>query len=76
MFNKLCAKAYATTASYVHSFSADKRGVTAIEYAIIAVAISAIVLTVFNGSLKEALQGALNTVSDNIDKAAEVKVTK
>lgn len=69
MFNKLCAKAYATTASYVHSFAADKRGVTAIEYAIIGVAISAIILTMFNGSLRDALTGAMTTISDNIDNA-------
>lgn len=76
MFNKLCAKAYATTASYVHSFSADKRGVTAIEYAIIAVAVSAIVLTVFNGDLKTALQGAIGKVSTNINSANVVSGAK
>ena len=69
MFNKLCAKAYATTASYVHSFAADKRGVTAIEYAIIAVAMSAIVLAVFNGDIKTALEDAISNVAKNIGTA-------
>lgn len=69
MFNKLCAKAYATTASYVHSFAADKRGVTAIEYAIIAVAISAIVLAMFNTTLKDALTGAMTKITSNIEAA-------
>ncbi|SJL82787.1 Flp family type IVb pilin [Vibrio palustris] len=73
MFNKLCAKAYATTASYVHSFSADKRGVTAIEYAIIGVAISAIIFAMFNGKLSTALDGAMKTISDNIDSASKIK---
>ncbi len=40
-------------------FIKDQRGVTAIEYAIIGVAVSAIVLAVFNGDLGTALQGAM-----------------
>ncbi|MDN2483734.1 Flp family type IVb pilin [Vibrio agarivorans] len=51
----------------------DERGVTAIEYAIIGVAISAIVLLVFNGEddggLKGALQGAMETITSNINSA-------
>ncbi|MGX9418268.1 Flp family type IVb pilin [Vibrio sp. RC27] len=48
-----------------------QRGVTAIEYAIIGVAVSAIVLAVFNSNngLKGALSGAISTVSGNIDSA-------
>ncbi|GAL12439.1 Flp pilus assembly protein [Vibrio astriarenae] len=49
----------------------DERGVTAIEYAIIGVAISAIVLIVFSndGGLKTALSGAISEVSNNISSA-------
>ncbi|WP_122032116.1 Flp family type IVb pilin [Aliivibrio sp. EL58] len=51
------------------NFKNDQRGVTAIEYAIIGVSISAIVLLMFNGTLKDALVGAMTTVSDNISTA-------
>ncbi|WP_434355720.1 Flp family type IVb pilin [Parasalinivibrio latis] len=49
----------------------DNRGVTAIEYAIIAVAISAIVIAVFNGDsgIQGALDSALGTISSNIQSA-------
>ncbi|WP_417542978.1 Flp family type IVb pilin [Methylophaga thalassica] len=55
----------------IESFLKDQRGVTAIEYAIIGVAISAIVLVVFNGDngLKSALQGAVGTITENIENA-------
>lgn len=50
-----------------------QRGVTAIEYAIIGVAVSAIVLAVFKGSSTTGLQGALNsamsTIKTNIGSA-------
>ncbi|MGR5259427.1 Flp family type IVb pilin [Vibrio astriarenae] len=53
----------------------DERGVTAIEYAIIGVAISAIVLAVFGGAdggsgISKALSGAVSTIAGNIDAAA------
>lgn len=50
----------------------DRRGVTAIEYAIIGVAVSAIILAVFvtdAGGLKSALTGAVSTISSNITAA-------
>ncbi|CAH0540339.1 Flp family type IVb pilin [Vibrio marisflavi] len=50
-------------------FIKDQRGVTAIEYAIIGVAVSAIVLAVFNGDLGTALQGAMGTITSNITAA-------
>ncbi|CAG9001551.1 MAG: hypothetical protein CENE_03573 [Candidatus Celerinatantimonas neptuna] len=52
-------------------FLKDNRGVTAVEYAILAVAVSAIVLAVFgkDGTLETALKGAMSTVSANITKA-------
>ncbi|MFA1562337.1 Flp family type IVb pilin [Aliivibrio fischeri] len=63
------------TKLYVHSklameaFKEDQRGVTAIEYAIIGVSISAVVLLMFNGTLKDALTGAMTTISKNITSA-------
>ncbi|WIH29622.1 Flp family type IVb pilin [Photobacterium damselae] len=56
----------------LQNFFKDERGVTAIEYAIIGVAVSAIVLAVFAGdanSLKTALSGAVNTITTNITSA-------
>ncbi len=51
-----------------------QRGVTAIEYAIIGVAVSAVVLAVFNGDgtggLKSALSGAMTKITDNINAAS------
>ncbi|MBV1843118.1 MULTISPECIES: Flp family type IVb pilin [Photobacterium] len=65
MLTKLAIK----TQIALENFKNDQRGVTAIEYAIIGVAISAIVLAVFNGDLKDALDGAMSTISSNITKA-------
>ena len=50
----------------------DQRGVTAIEYAIIAVAISTMLLTIFGtgGTLKTALNTAMTAISNNITSAA------
>lgn len=56
----------------LQEFKNDERGVTAIEYAIIGVAISAIVLAVFNGDLKDALTGAMSTITSNITSANSV----
>lgn len=55
----------------MHMFMADRKGVTAIEYAIIAVAIAGIVATVFGGDtgLKAALQSAVNKVTGYINGA-------
>ncbi|MFM2483642.1 Flp family type IVb pilin [Celerinatantimonas yamalensis] len=63
---------YVKTKIALEHFVKDNRGVTAIEYAILAVAVSAIVLAVFGGSnspLKAALSGAVSTVSANINSA-------
>lgn len=53
----------------IQNFKNDERGVTAIEYAIIGVAISAIILLMFNGTLQQALIDAIGTISDNITSA-------
>ncbi|OOF01639.1 fimbrial protein [Salinivibrio sp. MA440] len=66
---------YVNTRLALESFAKDKRGVTAIEYAIIGVAISAIVLAVFNGGdadsgLRGALENAITKITTNVDAAA------
>lgn len=55
----------------LEDFKNDQRGVTAIEYAIIGVAIATIVGTVFsqNGTLKTALDNALTSISNKITSA-------
>lgn len=65
---------YIKTTNALHDFKNDQRGVTAIEYAIIGVAMSAIVLAVFNGTLKDALAAAMATITDNINSAGTVSV--
>ena len=70
----MLTKLYVNTRLLLESFAKDQRGVTAIEYAIIGVAISAIVLAVFQGtgdnSLQGSLQKAFTAITTNIDKSA------
>ncbi len=55
---------------FLLEFRNDQRGVTAVEYAIIAVAMSAIILVVFkNGDLKKALVDAVTAIKGNIGTA-------
>jgi pilus assembly protein Flp/PilA len=63
------------TRSILRGITKDERGVTAIEYAIIGVAISAIVLAVFakDGQLGEALKAAMTSIATNINSANAVK---
>ena len=65
MINKLLAN----TKLAISEFKNDQRGVTAIEYAIIGVAVSAIVLAVFNGNLSDALTAAMTQITTNIGLA-------
>ncbi|ORT49214.1 hypothetical protein ST37_12245 [Vibrio sp. qd031] len=62
MFLKTITKAQAA----LQQFKNDERGVTAIEYAIIAVAIAAIVYSVFGGDGTSGLAGALNSAMSSI----------
>ncbi|MFN1531576.1 Flp family type IVb pilin [Vibrio jasicida] len=68
MLNKVIFK----TLAAIESFKHDQRGVTAIEYAVIAVAISAVMLAVFAGSdspVQNALEQAMSSVAGNITSA-------
>lgn len=72
----LLTKAYAHSAALVHTtFNAlkkDQRGVTAIEYALVAVAITGVVAAVFGsdatGGLGAALKGAITKVTTALNK--------
>ncbi|ODP97614.1 fimbrial protein [Salinivibrio kushneri] len=68
----MLTKLFVNTRLALESFAKDDRGVTAIEYAIIGVAISAIVLAVFqgDGGLQSALEGAISAITSNITAAA------
>lgn len=68
----MLTKAFVAAQSALYSFKNDERGVTAIEYAIIGVAVSAIVLAVFNSDLKNALDGAISSINSNITAADTV----
>ncbi|MBT0032649.1 Flp family type IVb pilin [Vibrio alginolyticus] len=66
----MLTKAYVKTRLLLESFAKDQRGVTAIEYAIIGVAISAIVLAVFTGDeapLTKSLKNAFGVIDDNLN---------
>ncbi|KNY40935.1 pilin [Vibrio harveyi] len=53
-----------------NKFKSDKRGVTAVEYAIIAVAMSSIILFVFkDGTLKTTLNEAMGKISTSMESA-------
>jgi len=70
MFTKAIVKAQLAIAN----FKAEEKGVTAIEYAIIGCAVSALILTVFsgNGGLKAAFESALSTITSNVNAGAQL----
>lgn len=70
----MLTKLFVKTQLFIESFKNDERGVTAIEYAILGVCMSAVVLAVFNGALREALEGAVSTISSNIAAADAANV--
>ena len=60
-------KTLAKLAELKMKFEDDVRGVTAVEYAIIAVVMSALVLAAFNTqALEKAIKGALTAVTNNL----------
>lgn len=71
----MLTKVYVKTRLLLESFTKDQRGVTAIEYAIIGVAISAILLAVFSGDngLKKALTTAIGNITSKIGEANNIK---
>ncbi|KII76017.1 Flp family type IVb pilin [Vibrio renipiscarius] len=71
----MLAKMYVKTKLFTEGLINDRRGVTAIEYAIIGVAISAIVLAVFSSDagIKKALTDAVALISGNITAADAIK---
>jgi pilus assembly protein Flp/PilA len=70
--NELSINACVKAGVFFNEFKNNEKGVTAVEYAIVACAISAIILTVFNGTLEGALKGAIVKITNNIDSAGTV----
>ena len=69
MFN-LTTKAYISVTEAIHNFKNDQRGVTAIEYGLIAIAMAVFIVFVFsdsNGFIK-ALQGKFGTLKETLGK--------
>lgn len=66
----MLTKLYVKSVLALRAFGKDERGVTAVEYAIMAVAISAVVLAVFkNGGLESALESAMDAITRQISEA-------
>ncbi|WP_299014159.1 Flp family type IVb pilin [uncultured Photobacterium sp.] len=60
----------------IRQFGKDERGVTAVEYAVIAVAMSGILLTIFNnGVIKNSLTKAAASIESNLGAASDTKTT-
>jgi len=76
LFNSVCASVYISVQGDLRAFAKDEKGVTAIEYAIIAVAVSTLVLGVFNSDgFGDVLDDAINKVKANIGEAGTAKAT-
>ncbi|WP_434137354.1 Flp family type IVb pilin [Photobacterium leiognathi] len=60
--------------AFFAKFQKDERGVTAIEYGLIAIAMAAALTAVFSGenSISSKLQGGFKTISANITTATQV----
>ncbi|PKF78139.1 Flp family type IVb pilin [Vibrio sp. vnigr-6D03] len=58
-----------TITNLLAKFQKDERGVTAVEYAIIAVVISGIILAAFNSGLGDAISGAIAQISSQLTTA-------
>lgn len=76
MFNKLTTQAYISATESFRQFKQDQRGVTAIEYGLIAVAVAVLIVAVFysdTGFIKE-LQSKFKTLTSTLT-SGKVKLT-
>ncbi|UEA17713.1 Flp family type IVb pilin [Pasteurella canis] len=72
MFNKLTTKAYIAATESIRNFKKDERGVTAIEYGLIAVAVAVLIVAVFygqDGFIKN-LQSKFNSLTSTVKSAS------
>ncbi|MDK9738700.1 Flp family type IVb pilin [Vibrio sp. D173a] len=59
----------------LEEFAKDERGVTAIEYAVLGVAVAAVIISVFNSTDNSSLDNALSEGVKNIKKAMDGSTT-
>ena len=70
LFYNMCACVYVSMQGQLRAFAKDEKGVTAIEYAIIAVAVSTLVLAAFNSDgFGDVLKDAIAKIKGNIGQA-------
>ena len=71
MLNALTTKAYVKVTEAIRSFNENNEGVTAIEYGLIAVAVAALVVTVFynKGGFIDALRAKFSTLTTKVTGA-------
>ncbi|HDX1191955.1 TPA: Flp family type IVb pilin [Pasteurella multocida] len=78
MFSKLTTQAYIAVTESIRNFKKDERGVTAIEYGLIAVAIALFIVALFykDGGFMQALQTKFKTLTDTITGAQNIPQAK
>ncbi|HHE3650055.1 Flp family type IVb pilin [Pasteurella multocida] len=78
MFSKLTTQAYIAVTESIRGFKNDERGVTAIEYGLIAVAIALFIVALFykDGGFMQALQTKFKTLTDTITGAKNIPGAK
>lgn len=75
MFNKLTTKAYIAVTESIRNFKKDERGVTAIEYGLIAVAVAVLIVAVFYGDAGfiNKLKGKFSDLTTTLSGASVTK---
>ncbi|HHE3586754.1 TPA: Flp family type IVb pilin [Pasteurella multocida] len=71
MFSKLTTQAYIAVTESICRFKNDERGVTAIEYGLIAVAVAVLIVAAFYGDdgLVKSLQDKFSKLTESVTKA-------
>lgn len=69
MFNKLTTQAYISATESFRQFKQDQRGVTAIEYGLIAVAVAVLIVAVFysEGGFIKSLQSKFTKLTETLN---------
>lgn len=62
---------YVNSAAFLHTLKKDQRGVTAIEYAVVAVAIAGLVATIFSANASQDQSTLAGALTDAFQKVAE-----
>ncbi|HDR0999075.1 Flp family type IVb pilin [Pasteurella multocida] len=71
MFSKLTTQAYIAVTESIRNFKKDERGVTAIEYGLIAVAVAVLIVAAFYGDtgLVKSLQKKFTDLTTSVTSA-------